>query len=139
MFVAGFIGSPAMNFFKAHVRKDGGKFFIDSGDFSVQIPNVASKGYQLFVDKPVVFGIRPEDIYNPVFTPPGIHAEKIEVKVDVTELMGNEIFLYLMVGETSFVARVDPRTNFSMGEKVEVALNMDKFHLFDPETELAID
>ena len=138
MFVAGFIGSPAMNFFKAHVRKDGENLFIDTGDFSVQIPSKASKKYQLFVDKPVVFGIRPEDIYNPEFTPPGIHAEKIEVKVDVTELMGNEIFLYLQVGEVDFVARVDPRTDFSIGEKVEVELNMDKFHLFDPETEQAI-
>jgi multiple sugar transport system ATP-binding protein len=52
--------------------------------------------------------------------------------------MGNEIFLYMLAGENTFVARVDPRSNFKIGEKVEVAFNMDNFHLFDPETELAI-
>jgi multiple sugar transport system ATP-binding protein len=138
MFVAGFIGSPAMNFFKAHLRKDGDQFFIDARDFSVQVPAGSTKVYQTYAGKPVVFGIRPEDIYNPECTPPGIHAEKVSVKVDVTELMGNEIFLYMLAGDVSFVARVDPRTNFRIGEKVEVAFNMDNFHLFDPETEKAI-
>ena len=138
MFVAGFIGSPAMNFFKGKLRKDGEKFIVGENDFNVQLPSSRSEDYQSFIGKPVVFGIRPEDIHNPAFTPPSIHAEKVTVKVDVTELMGNEILLYLLVGENTFVARVDPRTNFKIGEKVEVAFNMDNFHLFDPETEQAI-
>jgi len=138
IFVAGFIGSPSMNFFKAYLRKDGGKFIVDAGEFIVQIPLDRFEGYQAYISKPVVFGIRPEDIYNPVFTPPGIHAEKVSVKVDVTELMGNEIFLYLLVAGNTIVARVDPRTNFKVGEEVEVAFNMDNFHLFDPDSELAI-
>jgi len=138
IFVAGFIGSPAMNFFKAHLRKSDGKFIVDAGEFSLQLPFDRSLNYQAFEGKPVVFGIRPEDIYNPVFTPPGIHAEKVSVKVDVTELMGNEIFLYLLAAGNTIVARVDPRTNFRIGEKVEVAFNMDNFHLFNPDTELAI-
>ena len=138
LFVAGFIGSPAMNFFKAHLHKEGEKFIIDAKDFSVQIPTGHFEGYQAYAGKPVVFGIRPEDIYNPVFTPPGIHAEKVSVKVDVIELMGNEIFLYLLAGENTFAARVDPRTTFKISERVEVAFNMDNFHLFNPETEQAI-
>jgi ABC-type sugar transport system ATPase subunit len=73
-----------------------------------------------------------EDIHNPVFAPPGIHAAAIETKVDVTELMGNEIFLYLLSGKNNFVARVDPRTRFQIGEKVQVILNMDNMHVFDP-------
>ena len=83
-------------------------------------------------------GIRPEDIYNPAFVPPGIHSAPVETKVDVTELMGNEIFLHLLSGDSTIVARVDPRTNFQIGETVQVAFNMDKCHLFDPETEKAI-
>jgi len=138
MFVAGFIGSPSMNFFNGILRKDSGKFLVDAGEFSVQIPLDRFEGYQSYEGKPVVFGIRPEDIYNPAFTPPGIHAEKVSVKVDVTELMGNEIFLYLIVAGNTIVARVDPRTNFKLGEKVEVEFNMDNFHLFDPDTEQAI-
>jgi multiple sugar transport system ATP-binding protein len=138
LFVAGFIGSPAMNFFKAHMRKDGEKFSIDAGTFSLPIPAGRLDVYKAYAGKPIIFGIRPEDIHNPAFTPPGIHTENVSVKVDVTELMGNEIFLYMLAGENTFVARVDPRSNIKIGEKVEVAFNMDNFHLFDPETELAI-
>jgi len=138
MFVAGFIGSPAMNFFKGTLRKDGDKFILDASDFIVGLPSNGSEKFQSYVGKPVVFGIRPEDIHNPAFIPPSIHTENVHVKVDVTELMGNEIFLYLLAGENTFVARVDPRTNFKIGDTVEVAFNMDNFHLFDAETEQAI-
>ena len=75
---------------------------------------------------------------NPDFMPPNIHAEKMSAKVDVIELMGNEIYLYLVSAGNNFVARVDPRTAFKAGEDVQVALNMDNFHVFDPETEKAI-
>jgi multiple sugar transport system ATP-binding protein len=138
MFVAGFIGAPAMNFFKGHLRKDGGKLFADCGSFSVPIPSERARSAQPFVDKPIVLGIRPEDIFNPTFVPPGIEAAKVSAKVDVTELMGNEIFLYLVAGENTIVARVDPRTDFRIGDDVQVSFNMDKMHLFDPDTELAI-
>jgi len=139
MFVAGFIGSPAMNFFKATLRKSDKNLIVDAGAFSVPVPPDRNNKFQPFVDKPVVFGIRPEDIYNPAFVPTGIHAAPADAKVDVTELMGNEIFLYLVVGENNTVARVDPRTNFHVGDKVQVSFNMDKCHLFDPVTEKAID
>jgi multiple sugar transport system ATP-binding protein len=138
MFVAGFIGSPAMNFFKARLKKGDGKLIVDAGAFSVPVPPDRNKAYQAYVDKPVVFGIRPEDIYNPVFVPPGIHAALVDMKVDMTELMGNEIFLYVVTGENTVLARVDPRTDFHIGDKVQVAFNMDKCHLFDIDTELAV-
>jgi len=138
MFVAGFIGAPAMNFFKGHLRKDGGKLFVDCGSFSIPIPSDRAKAVQGYIDKPIVLGIRPEDIYNPAFVPPGINAAKVATKVDVTELMGNEIFLYLVTGENTIVARVDPRTDFRIGDQVQVSFNMDKMHLFDPDSELAI-
>jgi multiple sugar transport system ATP-binding protein len=138
MFVAGFIGSPAMNFFPANIRKGDGKLFVETGEFKVEIPAGRTAPYQGYADKKVVFGIRPEDVHNPEFVPSNIHASTIPVKVDVTELMGNEIFLYLVSGSNNFVARVDPRTRFKMGDKVEVALNMDNFHIFDPETEKAV-
>ena len=132
LFVAGFIGSPAMNFFPAKLCKGDGALFVDTGDFSVKVPESLTARYANHVDRDVIFGIRPEDIHNPDFVPSGIHAEAIDAKVDVTELMGNEIFLYLVAGKNSFVARVDPRTRFQMGQQVKVAFNMDNFHLFDP-------
>ena len=137
MFVAGFMGSPAMNFFKAKLRKEDSRLFVEGGAFKVPVVD-EKKTFQNYVDKAVILGIRPEDIHNPAFVAPGIHAAPVEAKVDVTELMGNEINLYLLTGQDSIVARVDPRTDFHMGDKVQVAFNMDKAHLFDPETEKAI-
>ena len=138
MFVAGFIGSPAMNFFPAHIRKGDGKLYVETSEFKVEIPSNRAAPYQSWADKKVVFGIRPEDVHNPEFLPPSIHAAPIPVKVDVTELMGNEILLYLVSGGNNFVARVDPRTRFKMGEQQQVVLNMDNFHIFDPDTEKAV-
>ena len=135
LFVAGFIGSPAMNFFPATLRKDGNNLFVDSSEFSVQIPEDRTGLYMPYAGKQVIFGIRPEDIHNPAFVPSGIHAAPVDAKVDVTELMGNEIFLYLVTGKNSYVARVDPRTRFTIGNKVQVAFNMDNFHIFDATSE----
>ncbi len=137
MFVAGFMGSPAMNFFKGKIRKEDGHLLVEGSAFKVPLVD-EKKAYQDFIDKPVILGIRPEDVHNPAFVPTGIHSAPVEAKVDVTELMGNEINLYLLAGQDSIVARVDPRTDFHMGDKVQVAFNMDKAHLFDPETEKAI-
>jgi multiple sugar transport system ATP-binding protein len=138
LFVAGFIGSPAMNFFKSKLRKEDGKMVVDGGSFHVEVPEDRHDTYAAYVDKQVIFGIRPEDIKDPHFLPPGIFPQNVETKVDVTELMGNEIFLYLTTGEHNFVARVDPRTRAQMGDETEVAFNMNNMHLFDIDTEQAI-
>jgi len=138
LFVAGFIGSPAMNFFPAKLRKDGGKLVVDSGDFVVAIPAEAAPQYEKYAGREVVFGIRPENIHDVHFTPPNIHGETISVKVDVTELMGNEIFLYLVSGKNTFVARVDPRSRMRVGEQAQVMFDMDHFHIFDAQTEEAL-
>ena len=138
MFVAGFIGSPAMNFFNGTIRQQEGKLYVECAGFSVPLPTNRAARYQEYVNKKVVFGIRPEDVKNPHFLPPNITTEKITAKVEVIELMGNEIYMYLVTGGTSFVARVDPRTTFRPGDEVEMALNMDNFHIFDWDTEVAI-
>lgn len=138
LFVAGFIGSPAMNFFPAKLNKADGKLVVETGTFAVAIPSENTKTYESREGRSVIFGIRPEDIHDPKFTPPNVHTENIEAQVDVTELMGNEIFLHMLSGENSFVARVDPRSNMRVGEKVQIAFDMDNVHIFDAETEEAI-
>ena len=138
LFVAGFIGSPAMNFFPAKLRKDGNKVMIDAGDFTVQIPSGRDDPYISHLDKDVIFGIRPENIHDPDFAPPNIHGEKVSVKVDVTELMGNETLLYLVSGKNIFVGRVDPRSNLRVNHQTQVIFDMDKFHIFDAKTEASI-
>lgn len=137
LFVAGFIGSPAMNFFPATIRRDQG-LMADAGDFTVPLPPDRSRSYEPYVGKKVVFGIRPEDIHDLEFVPPNIPAAKISAIVDVTELMGNETLLYLVTGKNTFVARVDPRSKLRVGNQAEVAFNMEKFHVFDAESQKAI-
>jgi multiple sugar transport system ATP-binding protein len=101
----------------------------------VKVPENREPVYEKLVGQDIIFGIRPEDIHNPEFAPPSIIAEEVEVDVDVTELMGNEIFLYLVKGDHNFVARVDPRTRVEMGDKMTVSLNMGNMHIFDPQAD----
>jgi len=138
LFVAGFIGSPAMNFFNAVLREEGDDIIVDAEAFNVKIPEERKPALQDHIGKPVVFGLRPEDIHDPNYAPPRIISQEVEANVDVTELMGNEIFLYLISGDHEYVARVDPRTDYKMGDKVKMAFNMDNMHIFDKETEEVI-
>lgn len=138
LFVAGFIGSPAMNFFRGKLRKDGNNLLVDTGDFNLAIPAKFAKLYEAHAGKDVIFGIRPENIHDAEFVPANVDTEKVNAKVDVTELMGNEIFLYLVSGSNNFVARVDPRSKLRVGQQSTVAFDMDNFHIFDAATEQAI-
>ena len=138
LFVAGFIGSPSMNFFSAKLSVNGGKVTVETDDFKVAVPEALAAPYKNMDGKKVVFGIRPENIHDPEFAPVNIHGEKVTSKVDVTELMGNETFLYLVSGKNTFIARVDPRSKKRVGDDVQVIFDMDKFHIFDVETEVAV-
>lgn len=135
VFVAGFIGSPAMNFFNGKLDRIDGGFTVKTDIFQVAVPPDRFLAYEKYEGKPIIFGIRPEDIHNPNFTPPDIHSAPVEANVEVTELMGNEIFLYLKSGSESFIGRVDPRTDAAVGSKFQVIFNMANMHLFDPEGE----
>jgi multiple sugar transport system ATP-binding protein len=132
-FVAGFIGSPAMNFFQAKIQKADGQLVVDSGEFQVTIPKERAKTYEDLAGKNVIFGIRPEDVYNPEFPSSGIQAAPVEAKVDLLELMGDEIYVYFMAGKTDMVGRVDPRSKYQIGDRVQVAFDMTNFHIFDPQ------
>jgi multiple sugar transport system ATP-binding protein len=138
LFVAGFIGSPAMNFFPGTLRREDGKLCVDTGDFTLTIPANRAAPFEKVVGKDIIFGIRPENIHDSAFVPPNIDAEKVPVKVDVTELMGNEIFLYLVSGKNTFVSRVDPRSSLRVGQQADVAFDMDAVQIFDAATEEAI-
>jgi multiple sugar transport system ATP-binding protein len=138
LFVAGFIGSPAMNFFDAKLVKEGNDLFVESDAFKIKIPDERKGAYEAHVGKSVVFGLRPEDIYDPGYEAPNIIGQPVEGAVEVTELMGNEIFVFFKSGNHDYVGRIDPRTNFKMGDKVTATFNMANMHIFDKETEKAI-
>lgn len=133
LFVAGFIGTPAMNFFNMKVVKEGETLFVDNGEFKIKIPAEKTAKYLYLVNKDIIFGIRPDDVHNPSFFPQEINGERIQAKVDVVELMGNEILVYLVGNKGSaFVGRVDPRSQYKIGETVDVIVNMGNCHIFDP-------
>jgi len=138
LFVAGFIGSPSMNFFNAKIAKDDGKLYVEGNELNLQIPEDRVNVYMPYAGKEVIFGIRPEDIHNPAFVPADIYAQNVNAKVDITELMGNEIFVFLKTGNSDYVARVDPRSRYGIADDVQVVFNMANMHIFDKDTEVAI-
>jgi len=138
LFVAGFIGSPSMNFFDVILVEEDGLLYADGGAFRLKIPEDKARTLAPYKGQEVILGIRPEDIHDPDFTPPGITEARIKAKVEVTEPMGNEVFLYLLTGKKTFIARVDPRTRARVGDEMEAVANMDNIHVFDRQTEKAI-
>jgi multiple sugar transport system ATP-binding protein len=138
VFVAGFIGSPSMNFFDSTLVREDGEFVVDTGSFRVQVPASKKETWGRAASQRVILGIRPEDIADPAYAAPGINPAHVAALVDVTELMGNEVFLYLKTGNLEYTARVDPRTQARVGTDFQVVMNADHMHLFDAETELAI-
>ncbi len=135
VFVAGFIGSPAMNFFDVSVIGDEKEMHVENGNMKVNVPKEQAARLMPYLDKKVIFGIRPENMHDPAFVPPGLEASMVDAKVVVTEPMGNEVFVYLSDGSQEFLARVDPRTQARPGEKMQVALDMSTMQAFDPTTE----
>ena len=136
VFVAGFMGSPSMNFFDATLKPEGDELFIEAGALRLPIPAAQRSRYQPHIGTPVILGIRPENIYNPKFAPPGINPVDIDATVSVVEMMGHEEIVYLTLSDDQeFLARVDPRSRFTPGETVRVSLDLNRFHLFDKESE----
>jgi len=138
LFVAGFIGSPAMNFFKARLAGSDETIQIQTTAFQLDVPRDKNPVLKQHLGKEVIFGIRPEDIHDKRFMPVDVTVAPMVAKVDVIEPMGSEQYLFLVVDSQEFVARVDPRSSAAIGEDLEIALNMDNMHLFDAQTEEAI-
>jgi len=137
-FVAGFIGSPAMNFFEVTVRGNRDEMYLDTDAFRVAVPSQKVSLLVPYLEKKIIFGIRPEHIHVPEYMPSGIVASPVRARLDVTELMGNEFFFYLLSGNKQFLARVDARTTAKPGQDIEVVFNMDNMHAFDPGTGKAV-
>ncbi|MGO2083509.1 ABC transporter ATP-binding protein [Vagococcus sp.] len=138
VFVAGFIGSPAMNFFDVTLGEDG--YITDSEDLKLELPEgkfkvLREKGY---VGKKLVFGIRPEDIHSEEIVKETAPHSIIRSEVVVAELLGAETMLYTRTAHTEFVSKVDARSSYTPGETIELALNLNKSHFFDVDTEEVI-
>ncbi|MEK3799603.1 sn-glycerol-3-phosphate ABC transporter ATP-binding protein UgpC [Peribacillus sp. FSL H8-0477] len=136
VFVGGFIGSPAMNFLHGTLS-DG---IIKTGEQTIAIPEGKMKMLreQGYIGKEIILGIRPEDFHDEPLFIESSPETTVTAHIDVAELMGAEFMLYSTIAGQDFVARVDARTIYQAGEKVKLALDMNKAHFFDKETEVRI-
>ncbi|MDP4091406.1 MAG: sn-glycerol-3-phosphate ABC transporter ATP-binding protein UgpC [Bacillota bacterium] len=136
IFVAGFIGSPQMNFIDAKLVEANGKVAVVFGDDTIVLPEdkavaLRDKGY---VGKDIIMGIRPENLDEAEGNEPAV----IEASVEVTELMGAETYIYLAKGKANMVARVNGTSRAKAGDKVKISFDTTKIHIFDKETEITV-
>ena len=143
VFVAGFIGSPSMNFFDAHLLGEGNRRLLDLGDTRLILPAERALGYEAYLGQKVSFGIRPEHIHAREYAPPDIAGVPMQVIVEMVEITGRNLQLHLsgrglnLVSE-SFVAVVDERTGASLDNPIDLVLDMSQMHLFNKETNRTI-
>jgi multiple sugar transport system ATP-binding protein len=140
LFVAGFIGSPPMNFFKGTIQRAGTQLvFIEASSSGtpvrVALNERLAAAAAKHVDQSVVFGIRPENVQDTLNAAQADPARTFDVTVEVSEPMGAETYLYLNSGATSFIARVRPTDRFEVNQKVKVTFDLQHAHLFDAATE----
>lgn len=137
-FVAGFIGSPPMNFMEGKVVKQNSAFYFQDTRFRVKIVDRIYDRISKYENKKVVFGIRPENIYDRLFAQAASDEFTVTATVEVVEPMGAEIFLHLSTGNHTFVARVNAHDTAKENQDLQVVFDMTKAHFFDPETEATI-
>ena len=137
MFVAGFIGTPQMNFINATLDKKEDGVYLTFEGHSLKLPAEKANDPAIadYIGKEVVAGIRPECIHDEPIYLSTMAENVIDVDVDVTELMGAEIYLYLSVGEQNMTARVSSRSQARAGDKISVAIEVARVHLFDKDTQ----
>ncbi|MCL2045597.1 MAG: ABC transporter ATP-binding protein [Oscillospiraceae bacterium] len=139
IFVAGFIGSPQMNFLDASVVSDDKAYSLQTGGYSLLIPEGRfGNSISQYVGKEVTIGIRPEDIYDDEASL-SLHSESsFKAKVEVSEQLGSDVYLHLSFEDSMLTARVEPSSTAKAGDEQEIAFDMKKIHIFDKETGVAI-
>ena len=140
VFVAGFIGAPAMNFLHGKLQEEGGKLVFLANSVKITVPEGRHAALRDagVIGKEVILGIRPENLHDEQMYMETYPESIVSTRVEVTELMGAEMYLYLDCGGQSITARVDTRSHIKHGDTVKLALDMNKFHIFAKDTELAI-
>ncbi|MFC1754579.1 ABC transporter ATP-binding protein [Thermoproteota archaeon] len=134
-FVAGFIGSPPMNFMTGKIIKLNGHLYFNEGRFKVKIVDQMKPGLMPYRNKEIIFGIRSEDIYDKLFTSEAPPENIVNVTCEVLEPMGSEVYLYLNTGKHTFIARVGAHNCPEVNQDMDLVFDMGKVHFFDPETE----
>jgi len=137
-FVAGFIGSPPMNFFTGRMEQRNGGLYFNEGHFSLRVDGAQESKLSPYAGKEIVFGVRPEDLVDSRYVSDPAPERLIPARVEVVEPMGAEVFLYLNTGTHSFIARVDVHDDADVDQQLSLVCDMKKAHFFDTETGDAI-
>ncbi len=137
-FVAGFIGSPPMNFLKGSIMKEGDRIYFNEGRFRVRTVDDMAKALEPYVNKEVTLGIRPEDIYDKLFVAEAPQENTIKAICEVVEPMGSEAYLHLNTGKNSLIARVGGHDKPAINQDMDLVLDMSKAHFFDKDTDITI-
>jgi len=137
-FVAGFIGSPPMNFMNGRVIKKDGRIYFDEGKIQVKLVEDMHKAVNPYIGKEAIFGIRSEDIYDKLFVSEAPPENIVRANCEVYEPMGSEVYLYLNTGKHSFIARVGAHDRPRVNEDMDLVFDMSKVHFFDKDTEKTI-
>jgi len=137
-FVAGFIGSPPMNFMTGKIIKKNGKFYFQEGKVLVKLVEEMFDKVVCYVGKEIIFGIRSEDIYDKLFVSEAPPENVVKVTCEVVEPMGSEVYLYLNTGSNTFVARVGAHDRPQVNADIDMVFDMSKVHFFDKDTEETI-
>jgi multiple sugar transport system ATP-binding protein len=137
-FVAGFIGSPPMNFVNGTIIKKSGKLCFNEGKFQVKLIDAMVKPITPYIDKEITFGIRPEDIYDKLFVSEASPENTIKATCEVIEPMGSEAYLYLNTGKNPLVAKVGGHNKPTINQDMDLVFDMSKIHFFDKDTENTI-
>ena len=139
VFVAGFIGSPAMNFFNVTKVLEADKQYLQAEGFRLEVPQQWQDVASIYPGQPLILGLRPENIYAPQYQSSGVMPASVKAQVEVTEMLGNETILYLKtLAEEAFVARIDPRSSITVGQQVELVFDLNRIHLFERQSEKAL-
>ena len=140
LFVAGFMGSPAMNFIEARVVKSGADVLLMFGSHSIKVPE--QKAAKLiegnYVEREVILGIRPEDIHDEQLFIESSPESVIDARINIYEMLGAEVYLYFTIDQFDITARVNARTTARPGDTVQFAFDLSKIHIFDKSTEQII-
>ncbi|MBI3317902.1 MAG: sn-glycerol-3-phosphate ABC transporter ATP-binding protein UgpC [Candidatus Omnitrophica bacterium] len=137
-FVASFIGSPPMNFILGKIIRKNGRFYFDQGPCRVKVADEMNPRVASFEGNPILFGIRPEDIYDKLFVQYAPPENTVTARVEVVEPMGAEVYLHLLLGAQSVTARVGGHERPKVNQDIDLVFDMSKVHFFDPNTEVAI-
>ncbi|MBI4321311.1 MAG: ABC transporter ATP-binding protein, partial [Chloroflexi bacterium] len=133
VFVAQFVGSPAMNVFEVDVAGSAADMYLDGGSFRLKVPEHKARAMARYLGSKLVLGVRPEHIDSRA-NGGARDGRVIKARVEVMETLGSEVVLYLQTGRSEFVARSEYDPNVRPGREIEVAVNLDRSHLFDPGT-----